>query len=232
MLLAARGTNVQEALKPLALLEQAGCPVTLAGLDGGTVRFDPLCNLLAVFESPWDPTWRLLRQARRDGRLDNLASLRDLERNGGLDAWLDGFAGLIVPGGHGEIFNAFLRNPLVLQVVGRFLAQDKALALICHAPIIATLVPSEEKPLARGRTITCWPRGYERAFSLLPVIGRYLVPCGRPVGDLLSEAGATVVDSVLPWRRVHAAIDGRLITGRGPWSSGAVAAALLDVLSA
>jgi putative intracellular protease/amidase len=232
MVLAARGHAVQEVIKPLALLEQAGCPVTLASLDGGSIRFDPLCNVLALLGAPWDPTWRLLRRAVGDGRFENVLSLRALEREGGIDQWLDGYAAVIVPGGHGRTFAGFLSDRLVVRTVTRFHSRGKPLAFLCHAPFMTSLIPAGDRPLAAGRTLACWPRTYERRCALLPWLGRYMVPCGRPVGDLLAEAGATVLDAAAPEQRVHAVIDGQLVTGRGPWSTGAFAGAILEAVAA
>jgi putative intracellular protease/amidase len=231
MILAQAGHCIQEVLKPTERLETAGCKVAFASLEGRDVRFDPLCNALAQFERAWDPTVRLMRAARRGGRFVCLPSLREMADKGRLDDWLDGFAAVVVPGGHGKTFAAFLRDPTVIGVVEHFLVSGRVAALVCHAALIAALLERDGEALVHERTVTCWPRAYERVQGSLPFLGRYFMSCGSPVGKQLQERGGNVLDSILPGRRVHAVVDGNLVTGRGPWSDGAVATGLLLALA-
>jgi hypothetical protein len=76
-----------------------------------------------------------------------------------------------------------------------------------------------------------WPRAADRFNRSIPFIGPFLVPYARPVGESLARAGADVHDGMRHFPRVHAAIDGRLVTARGPWSDGPFVAALLHVLA-
>ena len=229
--LARRGHVPQEALKPMARLEAAGCEVTPACLDADRVRFDFLTTMLAIGEGLWDPTIRLLARSWRQGRFRNLPSLRELERSGQLASWLDGFDAVIIPGGHGRVLDEFFHDPLIVEMVRRFHRGGRAVGLICHATVIAAEPGAGGDALCRGRVMVSWPRAADRVNRLIPFIGSFLVPYARPVGESLERAGAEVHDGMADFPRVHAAIDGQLVTARGPWSDGPFVAALLHVLA-
>ena len=232
MILANRGHCVQEVLKPAQKLEAAGCTIVFASLDGGEVRFDPLCNILAQMERAWDPTARLLRSARGRGRLADLPSLRQLASRGQLEGWQSRFDAIVVPGGHGETFAAFMRDRLVTGLVDQFLSSGRVTALMCHAVVIAAWLTDHGAAAVAGRTVTCWPRAYEEVERRIPVLGRYLAPLGATVASQLEKKGSRVLDSIMPGRHVNAVIDGNLVTGRGPWSADAFAAGVVNALSA
>ena len=82
--------------------------------------------------------------------------------------------------------------------------------------------------LAKGRVMVSWPRVADRAILLL---GHYMVPYREPVAVTLERAGASLLDSMLVFPRVHAAIDGHLATARGPWSDGPFVSAVLHLLA-
>jgi len=231
LVMAHKGHVQQEALKPLAIFEAAGCPVTIACLDADRVAFDPIGGLLAVAEAAWDPTFRLWRALKRAGRFAGVPSLRALDRSGTLPGWLSGFDAVFVPGGHGRVFHDFLHDPLTAGVVRRFDRAGAVVGLVCHAAIVGAHPGEDGIPLVRGREVACWPRAGDRFFGRLPGLGRYMVPYAKPAAVIVEEAGARVHDRVLIYPRVHAVVDGNLVTSRGPWSAGAFAAAVLSELA-
>jgi putative intracellular protease/amidase len=107
----------------------------------------------------------------------HVLSLREIERTGQLDAWLEPFDAVVVSGGHGAVF---------------------------------------AQPGASGRVLAR---------------GRVMVPYREPVAVTLERAGASLLDSMLVFPRVHAAIDGHLATARGPWSVGPFVSAVLHLLA-
>lgn len=224
----AAGMAAQEIFKPAEVLARYGCDVTFATLRGGSARLDLLCNAIALCEAAWDPTFRLTRRAAREGTLRNLPSIDELCARG---ASLDDFDALLVAGGHGGAYAAFLRDPLLHEVVRGFLRPERAIGMLCHAPILLSLMERDGAALVAGRLVTCWPRSYERALGALPWLGPFFKPFGTTVGEALERAGGHVHDPGLPAHPVHAAIDGSLVTGRGPWSTTAFATALLSVLA-
>lgn len=229
VLLAAAGHAAQEVLKPVDAFERSGCSVTFASLDGGPVRLDPLCNVLAFAECAWDRTLRLLLRARRRRTLRDLPSLRARRAGtrGEFERWLGGFDAVMVPGGHGGTFAGFVRDPIIAETIASFAERGAPIGLQCHAVVAGALAGTPNVPLARGRTVTCWPRRYEARLARLPLLGRYLQPFGRPAASLLDDAGALVHDE----SGVYAAVDGTLITSRGPWNTAVFATAFLRALA-
>ena len=126
----------------------------------------------------------------------HVLSLR--ERTGQLDAWLERFNAVVVPGGHGAVF-----------------ARPGASGRV----------------LAKGRVMVSWPRVADRLYGAIPLLGRYMVPYREPVAVTLERAGASLLDSMLVFPRVHFAIDGHLATARGPWSNGPFVSAVLHLLA-
>ena len=120
------------------------------------------------------------------------------ERTGHVDAWLERFDAVVVPGGHGAVF-----------------AQAGASGRV----------------LAKGRVMVSWPRVADRLYGAIPLLGHYMVPYREPVAVTLERAGASLLDSMLVFPRVHAAIDGHLATARGPWSDGPFVSAVLHLLA-
>jgi putative intracellular protease/amidase len=70
-----------------------------------------------------------------------------------------------------------------------------------------------------------------RFHDAIPLLGHYMVPYREPVAVTLERAGASLLDSMLVFPRVHAAIDGHLATARGPWSDGPFVSAVLHLLA-
>ncbi len=226
-LLAAAGQVPQEILIPAEGFEKASIKVAFSSLDGGDICLDPLTIGVAWLEAPWNPTARLLRRFRREGRFSSLPSLRAMDTDGTLDRWLGGFDAVVVAGGHGRAYSAFIRDPLVIDTVAGFHAAGRVAGLLCHSPLVAALPGRRGPGFAAGKAVTCWPRWTETLFGLIPFLGRYMMPFGHPVRTLLEEAGVHVHDPPMPRRPVHAVVDGRLVTGRGPWSTRAFAHAVV-----
>src|SRR5215510_10339270 len=103
--------------------------------------------------------------------------------------------------------------------------------LICHATLIAAQPGASGRVLAKGRVMVSWPRVADRLYGAIPLLGHYMVPYREPVAVTLERAGASLLDSMLAFPRVHAAIDGHLATARGPWSDGPFVSAVLHLLA-
>lgn len=181
--------------------------------------------------SLWNPTLKLAWKAWNENRFSGLPSLRSMAADGRLDAWLRGFDAIVIAGGHGRVYSDFIHDPLIVDAVAGFHAAGRIVGLMCHSPLTATLPGRHGPGFIAGKTVTCWPRSIEWSCGVIPWLGRYLMPFGRPVGALLEEAGARVHDSIRPERRVHAAVDGRLVTARRPWSMRAFASTLMTALA-
>ena len=222
MLLSRRGHAVQETLPVVDELKRLGITVALGTESGGDVKFDPVCNAMALGEIAWSRSWRLLREAERSG------ALRNVERPAGLVAeWPNRYDAIVIPGGHGEVFASFVRSATVIAAIHAFAAAKKPVGLVCHAVAAASFRgPAGETPLAAGREVTCWPRAMERLLGGAPYVGSYFRPFGTYAQDMVETVTSRVRCSLLPWRMPHAVVDDRLVTAWGPWSGPAFARAL------
>jgi putative intracellular protease/amidase len=94
--------------------------------------------------------------------------------------------------------------------------------LVCHAPGGLRHVKTPEgKPLVEGQNVTGFTNGEEEEVGLTKVVP-FLVE------DEMLTLGATF-SKVKNWG-VHTVVDGRLITGQNPASSGPAARLLIDAL--
>lgn len=223
-LLAPAGHATQEVLIPADRLAAAGASLTFATIGADAVRFDPLCNALAVLEAAWSPALRLLTRASRDGTLRNLVDLRRLVATGELDTWLRGFDAVVVPGGHGETFAGFIADPLLARVLGGLYDGGARLGLICHAVVAgARALRADGERVLAGHHVTCWPASLERPLSGLPWLGDYLAPFATDTETEVRAVAARVCTSgPLPVAVRH----GPIVTTWGPWTCDAFADAL------
>jgi putative intracellular protease/amidase len=225
MMVAPSGHCVHEVVRPIVALRRAGVQVDLASPVSGPIEFEWTGTMFAFVGAPWSDTRQLAREARDAGLFDDVRSLASLGS-------LDDYDAVIVPGGHGPVFAAFILGPLVGDVLHQFAVSGRVTAMLCHAVAAAGLPGAGgEAPLASGRHVTAWPRALEGPMAKLPFLGEFLAPLGRLTQDYVQPVAAAVHCSGLPWRMPHAIIDGTLVTGWGPWSADCVARALLVAIA-
>lgn len=126
------------------------------------------------------------------------------------------------PGGHGPMEDLAVDEDSAALVTAT-LAAERPLALVCHG--LAALLPARTatgEPAAAGRRLTAFSDEEERQGGLADRAPFLLE-------SALRAQGAAVV-ATEPWRD-HVLVDGALITGQNPQSSGATARALLDALA-
>lgn len=229
VVLAPAGHATQEVLIPADRLATAGAELTFATIGADTVRLDPLCNALAVAEAAWSPTLALVARAARRGTLRGMIDLRRLVAEGELSAWLRGFDAVVVPGGHGAAFAAFVGDPLLARVLGELHDGGAWIGLVCHAVVAgARALRADGERLLAGHQVTCWPASWERPLSRLPWIGPYLSPFPTTAEDEVRAVAAAVhTTGALPVAVRH----GRVVTTWGPWTCDAFADALGGALA-
>lgn len=226
VLVAPAGHCVHEVVRPIAALRRAGVHVDLASSVAGPITFEWTGTWMAFGAAPWSDTRRLARQAREAGLFDRVRALSSLGR-------LDHYDAVILPGGHGQTFAAFVLGSMVGDVLHEFAGSGRVTALICHGVAAAGLPGGDgERPLAAGKHVTAWPRAFERPMAAIPFLGEFLAPLGRLTQDYVQPMAAAVHCSGRPWRMPHAVIDGALVTGWGPWSADCVALAVLTAIAA
>src|SRR5215831_3336458 len=191
------GFWLEELAAPYYVFKDSGAEITLASPKGGRPPLDPKSNE-AEFRT--DLTRRFEKDAAAEAQLDKTVRLDSVKQ--------ENFDTVFYPGGHGPMWD---------------LAEDKPIALVCHAPGVLRHVKTPDgKPLVRGKKVTGFTDGEEKDVGLTHVVP-FLVE------DELINLGATF-SKVKNWG-VHTVTDGQLITGQNPASSGPTAKVLIEKLN-
>ncbi len=139
------------------------------------------------------------------------------------DLRVGGFDGLLLGGGHrARGMREYIDSPVLQMFVAAFFASGKPVAAVCHAPgVLRHVKAADGTPLVQGRHVTGFANSEERAAGLTDVVP-FLVE------DMLKAHGGQYSQAA-DWQ-VHVVVDGGLITGQNPASSGPAALALLQRL--
>jgi putative intracellular protease/amidase len=205
------GFWLEELAAPYYVFKDAGAEITLASPKGGRRPLDPKSN---EPEFRTDLTRRFEKDAAAEAQLDKTVRLDSVEQ--------DRFDTVFYPGGHGPMWD-LAEDKNSIKLIESFLAAGKPVALVCHAPGALRHVRTQKgKPLVAGKKVTGFTDGEEGEMGLTKVVP-FLVE------DELLKLGATF-SKVKNWG-VYTAIDGQLITGQNPASSGPAAKVLLEKLN-
>ncbi|WP_128905493.1 DJ-1/PfpI family protein [Halorubrum amylolyticum] len=214
------GYWAEECIEPLTTLEAEGVDVTVATPSGSPPVVD---------ERSLDP--------EAAGGEERVAELREVDEEhpelndpepvAAVDA--AGYDAVVFPGGHGTVWDVnqdrHARQLLLDAVAG----EESVALVVCHAVgILAFTREADGTPLVEGRSVTGFPNAWEADI----VDDDDVMPDGRKlpywVEDEVVLAGADW-DAELD-ADTSVAVDGDLITARGPGSSADAAATLLDEL--
>ena len=208
-----------ELTHPYWEFTEAGYEVTVASPDGGPLTAD-------AFSDPGDPSGYSAGDLITRGFVASPPHLALVEDTPALaDVDPAGFDALFLVGGQGPMYT-FRNDPRVGALVGRFLADGKVAAVVCHATCVlldATL-PSGE-PVVAGRTWTGFANSEEDVADAF--VGRPIQPF-RIEDEARAMAGTNFV--VHGAFRPHAVRDGNLVTGQQQHSGAAAARLVIDAL--
>jgi putative intracellular protease/amidase len=206
------GFWLEELAAPYYTFKDAGAHIVLASPKGGRPPLDPKSN---------EPSFRTDLTRRFEADTDAMAELAATVR---LDSVSQAdFDTVFYPGGHGPLWDlAEDRNSIAL--IEAFLAADKPVALVCHAPGVLRHVRTPAgRPLVEGRQVTGFTNTEEEGVGLTNVVPFLVEDELKAKGGIYSKGadwGSYVVR------------DGLLITGQNPGSSAEAAAVLLERLRA
>jgi putative intracellular protease/amidase len=206
------GFWLEELAAPYYVFKDANAQITLASPKGGRPPLDPKSQ---------DPTFQtdITRRFEKDGdaerQLDKTVRLESVRQ--------EDYDTVFYPGGHGPMWDlAEDRNSVML--LESFLAAQKPVALVCHAPGVLRHVKTPSgRPLVEGKNVTGFTNGEEADVGLTKIVP-FLVE------DEMLRLGA-VYSKVENWG-VHTVKHNLLITGQNPASSGPAAKVLIDTLNA
>ncbi len=201
------GFWLEELAAPYYVLKEAGYEITLASPSGGQPPLDPKS---AEPDFQTDATRRFDADSEAGQALAHTVKLAEVSA--------DDFDTVFYPGGHGPLWD--LAESLdSSNLIESFLAANKPVGLVCHAPGVLRHVKTVEgRPLVEGRKVTGFTNTEEAGVGLTEVVP-FLVE------DELKAKGG-IYSSGPDWSS-YVVEDGLLITGQNPASSAAAAERLV-----
>jgi putative intracellular protease/amidase len=204
------GFWLEELAAPYYVFKDAGAEITLSSPKGGRPPLDPKSN---EPEFRTELTLRFEKDAAAEAQLDKTLRLDSVNQQD--------FDTVFYPGGHGPMWD-LANDERSAKLIESFLAAGKPVAVVCHSTAVLRHVKTPDgKRLVEGREVTGFTNGEEEAVGLTKVVP-FLVE------DEMLKLGA-VFSKKANWA-VHVVIDGALVTGQNPASSGPAASALLAKL--
>ncbi|MFC0410208.1 type 1 glutamine amidotransferase domain-containing protein [Roseomonas elaeocarpi] len=236
---AAIGQYLNETVVPAMALIEAGYDVVLATPDGTRPHIDEASDTAGHFGGDEAAYARAGRFFAEDRAMNEVRTLRSV-----IDAGLDNYAGLFVPGGHAPVVD-LMQDAELGTILRHFHAAAKPTALLCHGPIaIAAAMPRAREfraALVAGDRAAAagyaqgWPyAGYRMTvFSASEerVAEEHLLH-GRLCFDMpeaLEAAGGSVTTGSVDFAP-NVVVDRELITGQNPASDHLLAARLIEAL--
>jgi putative intracellular protease/amidase len=206
------GFWLEELAAPYYAFKDAGAEIVLASPKGGQPPLDPKSDEPSA---QTDFTTRFKADAAANVQLANTVRLDSVNQAD--------FDTVFYPGGHGPLWDlAEDRDSIAL--IEAFLAADKPVAVVCHAPgVLRHVKNADGTPLVQGRQVTGFTNTEEEAVGLTDIVP-FLVE-----DELKAQGG--VFSRTDDWG-VHVVTDGLLTTGQNPASSEAAAKVLLEKLQA
>jgi putative intracellular protease/amidase len=203
------GFWLEELAAPYYVFKGAGADVTLASPKGGHPPIDPKSDDPG---SQTEAMTRFKNDPAAQALLANTEILRDMKA--------DGFDAVFYPGGHGPMWDLVGdRNSIAL--IEDFYNTGRPVAAVCHAPAVLLKVTHQGQPLVRGKRVTGFTNTEEEAVQLTKVVPFLLEDELKRLGGRYEKKDDWADFTV---------VDGRLITGQNPSSSGSAAVNLLGVL--
>ncbi|MEJ5112372.1 type 1 glutamine amidotransferase domain-containing protein [Erwinia billingiae] len=206
------GFWLEELAAPYYAFKDAGAEVTLASPKGGNPPLDPKSN---------EPDFQTEQTHRFEADAAAVAQLAETVR---LDSVSSAdYDAVFYPGGHGPLWD-LAEDKHSISLIESFLAANKHVALVCHAPgVLRHVKTAAGKPLVEGRKVTGFTNSEEEGVGLTQIVP-FLVE-----DELIAKGG--IYSKGEDWGS-YVVSDGLLITGQNPGSSAATAAQLIKQLGA
>ncbi|MGF6559568.1 putative intracellular protease/amidase [Erwinia aphidicola] len=205
------GFWLEELAAPYYAFKDAGAQITLASPKGGNPPLDPKSN---------EPDFQTEHTHRFEADAAATAQLAATVRLDSISA--ADYDAVFYPGGHGPLWD-LAEDENSIRLIENFLAANKHVALVCHAPgVLRHVTTPEGEPLVAGRKVTGFTNSEEEAVGLTEVVP-FLVE-----DELIAKGGFY---SKGPDWSSYVVSDGLLITGQNPTSSAATAEQLLKQLA-
>ncbi|PKE28580.1 type 1 glutamine amidotransferase domain-containing protein [Rahnella sp. AA] len=205
------GFWLEELAAPYYTFKDAGADIVLASPAGGQPPLDPKSNEPA-FQTEMTHRFEADEQA-----IAQLASTIRLDSISQSD-----FDAVFYPGGHGPLWD-LAEDKTSIALIESFLAAEKLVALVCHAPgVLRHVKNAQGNPLVQGKKVTGFANTEEDAVGLTDIVPFLVEDELKSLGGIYSKGedwGSYVVQ------------DGLLITGQNPGSSARAAEVQLAQLN-
>jgi putative intracellular protease/amidase len=204
------GFWLEEFAAPYFTFKDAGAELVLASPKGGQPPLDPKSN---------EPGFQTALTHRFEADPAAQQALANTVRLEGVAQ--DDFDTVFYPGGHGPMWD-LAEDPISVALIESFVAAGKPVALVCHAPGALRHVRARNgRPLVEGKRVTGFTDTEEEAVGLTHIVPFLVEDELKRLGGIFSK-----LDDWQP----YVLIDGQLITGQNPASSGPAAKLLLEQL--
>lgn len=204
------GFWLEEFAAPYYVFKDAGATITLASPKGGQPPLDPKSD---EPENQTDLTRRFSDDRAAITALANTKKLSEVSA--------EEFDAIFYPGGHGPMWD-LPDNATSIALIEAFVKTGKPVGAVCHAPVaLLNVRDNDGHYLIKGKKITAFTNEEEAAVGLTKVVPFLLE-------DALKERGAVFSKSA-NWA-AYVQVDGKLVTGQNPASSGPAAKELLKLL--
>jgi putative intracellular protease/amidase len=233
------GQYLNETVVPAMALIAAGYEVVLATPDGARPHIDAASDSAQQFGGDEDAYRRAKAFWAEDPAMNRVRVLHAV-----VEAGLDEYAGLFVPGGHAPVVD-LMQDPDMGAALRHFHARAKPTALLCHGPVaVVAAMPGAREfraALIAGDTAGAieqargWPyAGYRMTvFSDTEekVAEEHLLHAQLYFNmvDALRAAGGEVITGKADFEP-NVVVDRELITGQNPSSDHLLAAKLTEAL--
>lgn len=205
------GFWLEELAAPYYAFRDAGAEVVLASPKGGQPPLDPASDEPSFHT---DMTRRFEADPAAKAQLAATLRLDDVTPSD--------FDTVFYPGGHGPLWD-LAEDTASIGLIQAFLAANKPVALVCHAPgVLRHVMTPAGRPLVEGRKVTGFANTEEAAVGLTNVVPFLVEDELKAMGGIYSKG---------PDWAPYVVSDGRLITGQNPNSSGPAAEALIALLA-
>ena len=205
------GFWLEELAAPYYEFKDVGAKITLASPKGGQPPLDPKSDLR---ENQTESTRRFSFDKAAQAELANTKILADMSA--------DDFDAVFYPGGHGPMWD-MPDNPTSIALIEAFVRADKPVGAVCHAPAaLINVRENDGKYLIQGKRVTGFSNAEENISGFNAFVPFLLE-------DRLKEHGG-VFSKGVNWAS-YVQVDGKLVTGQNPASSGPAAKAMLNCMA-
>ncbi len=205
------GFWIEEFANPYYKLLDKGADITVATPKGGKAPIDPSSD---TEDAQTEDTKRYKKDEAAQKVINNTEVLSKMKP--------EDYDAVFYPGGHGPLWD-LSKDRDSIGLIESFNAAHKPIGFVCHAPAaLKNVKTSDGKPLVKGKKVTGFTNSEEKAVQLTKVVPFLVEDMLKENGGIYSKAG--------DWEE-YALVDGNLVTGQNPASSGLVAEKLYEMLN-